>query len=57
MAPLAEGWRYLDHQLAAWAERIAAYRTAGAAVYAYFNNAPHGRAIADAQRLHALLTR
>ncbi len=53
---LGENWRYLDTQLAAWAERIAAYRAGGAPVYAYFNNDPHGHAVYDAQRLRALLT-
>ena len=52
---VGEGWAYTDAQLAAWAERIAAYRDEGAAVYAYFNNDPHGHAINDARRLRALL--
>ena len=51
-----EGWRYREHQLRAWADRIAAYRDEGAPVYAYFNNDPHGHAIADARRLRELLT-
>jgi uncharacterized protein YecE (DUF72 family) len=51
---LGEGWAYTDAQLAAWAERIAGYRAEGAAVYAYFNNDPHGHAITDARRLRAL---
>ena len=52
---LGEGWAYTDAQLAAWAARIAGYRAAGAAVYAYFNNDPHGHAITDARRLRTLL--
>ena len=52
---VGDGWRYTDEQLAEWAERIAAYRAADAPVYAYFNNDPHGHAIADAQRLRARL--
>ena len=52
---LGDGWAYTDEQLRAWAERIARYRAEGAAVYAYFNNDPHGHAIADARRLRELL--
>jgi uncharacterized protein YecE (DUF72 family) len=52
---LGDGGGYLDHQLETWAERIAAYRAARAAVYAYFNNDPHGHAIYDARRLRVLL--
>jgi uncharacterized protein YecE (DUF72 family) len=50
-----EGWAYLDDQLATWAERIARYRAEASTVYAYFNNDPHGHAIADARRLAGLL--
>ncbi len=52
---LGAGWGYLDAQLDAWAARIAAYQAEGAAVYAYFNNDPHGHAVTDAQRLRARL--
>ena len=44
-----------DYELAAWAERIRAYRQEGAVLYVYFNNDPHGHALADARRLRALL--
>ncbi|HEY7067333.1 MAG TPA: DUF72 domain-containing protein [Chloroflexota bacterium] len=54
---LAEGWGYTDAQLHAWAERLAGYRARGLPIYAYFNNDPHGHAIADARRLRALLSR
>ncbi len=50
-----EGWAYTDRQLGAWAERLAAYRARDLAIYAYFNNDPHGHAINDARRLRALL--
>jgi uncharacterized protein YecE (DUF72 family) len=52
---LGDGWAYTDHQLGAWAERLAAYRTRGLPIYAYFNNDPHGHAITDAKRLRARL--
>jgi uncharacterized protein YecE (DUF72 family) len=52
---LGDGWAYTEAQLRDWAERIAAYRTRGLPVYAYFNNDPHGHAITDGKRLRALL--
>ncbi len=52
---LGEGWAYLDRQLAEWGDRIAGYRTECTVVYAYFNNDPHGHAVADARRLRARL--
>ena len=52
---LGDGWAYRDGQLSTWAERIASYRARGLPVYAYFNNDPHGYAIADGRRLRALL--
>jgi uncharacterized protein YecE (DUF72 family) len=52
---LGDGWAYTDAEIAAWAERIAGYRAESATVYAYFNNDPHGHAIADARRLRARL--
>lgn len=46
---------FTNGELAFWAERIARATAQGSDVYAYFNNDPDGHAIADAQRLHAML--
>ena len=47
--------RYLDHELASWADRIAAWSRAGLDVYAYFDNDAWGHAPFDAMRLRALV--
>jgi uncharacterized protein YecE (DUF72 family) len=51
----SSGDGYRDDELAAWAERIAAWRDGGTPVFAYFNNDPGGHALVDAQRLRARL--
>lgn len=43
--------RYSARQLAAWAERIAAWRRQGRAVWAFFDNTDQGHAPRDALRL------
>jgi uncharacterized protein YecE (DUF72 family) len=47
--------RYTDAELAAWADRIAAWTAAGADVYVYFDNDARGHAPHDALRLQAVL--
>lgn len=47
--------RYTDAELAAWANRIAAWTAAGADVYVYFDNDARGYAPHDALRLQAAL--
>jgi uncharacterized protein YecE (DUF72 family) len=47
--------RYPDAELAAWAERIAAWREGGRDVLAYFDNDIEGAAVLDAEALKARL--
>jgi uncharacterized protein YecE (DUF72 family) len=49
--------RYSDAELAVWAERIAAWASAGADVYVYFDNDARGHAPHDALRLRAAVAR
>ncbi len=51
----AHGGDYPREALSAWAARIAAWRDEGLGVYAYFNNDPHGYAVANARTLRELL--
>lgn len=68
-ARLTAPWSYLrfhagrhgigfDHaELSEWAAQIERFLAKGADIYAYFNNDPEGRAIADARALGKLLSR
>lgn len=47
--------RYADDEIAAWANRIAAWTAAGDDVYVYFDNDARGHAPHDARRLKAAL--
>jgi uncharacterized protein YecE (DUF72 family) len=54
------GWRgrngnYSDREIDEWAERIDAWRQAGAGVYAYYNNDWEGYAVKNGLRLRELL--
>ncbi|MBI3978142.1 MAG: DUF72 domain-containing protein [Chloroflexi bacterium] len=49
------GVSYGDDELAIWAERVHVFQRESADVYVYFNNDPGGAAVADAQRLIALV--
>jgi uncharacterized protein YecE (DUF72 family) len=46
---------YGEEALAAWAERMLAWRAAGIAAYCYFDNDDRGHAPADALRLARLV--
>jgi len=47
--------RYADEELAAWAERIAAWRAQGRDVYVYFDNDIKSAAPFDAETLKRLV--
>ena len=49
------GGNYSERELEEWAERIAAWRDAGADVYAYFNNDQEAFAVRNGVRLRQLL--
>jgi uncharacterized protein YecE (DUF72 family) len=51
------GGRYSPQRLTAWAERMAGWAREGCSVWAYFNNDAAAQAIADAERLRALVAR
>lgn len=51
----ASGIGFTRAELAPWAERLAQEAEAGREGYAYFNNDAEGHALADAQRLRAML--
>ena len=54
----ARPWpRYTEQELRAWVRRITATWTAGADVFAYFNNDPGGAALVDAAAFAALMRR
>ncbi len=55
--PTNEAYRgsYSDQQLAAWAERVQAWRESLRAVYIYFDNDEAGYAVHDASRLRSLV--
>lgn len=46
---------FTDAELSVWAERLTGEAKTGSEVYVYFNNDAEGHAIADAQRLRAML--
>jgi uncharacterized protein YecE (DUF72 family) len=51
----ASGTGFTDAELAGWAKRLAREAEAGCEAYVYFNNDAEGHAVADAQRLRAML--